>query len=241
MQIKEYQEHSTHQFSAHDGCADMLTSCIERLAKRIDFQDSHNPGKRWQIADLGSADGTNTVRTLQSAIHHLRTCRGGEITPLSVTFEEHPSSDKDALNQVLNGCNDWFVQNDITRSILMKSFYEPLFEPESLDMMLSYICLHWLDTTHAPDGVADWKFLHTDSAELCNFTFINETTAPKSLAELWRRKLGKRPPCKVLCPSSEGAATGSRGSCCNGRTSAPIRGPPGRQGIAHDAGHAAVR
>jgi hypothetical protein len=188
MQIKEYKEHSSHQFSAHDGCADMLTSCIERLAKRIDFQESHNP-KRWHIADLGSADGTNTMGTLQSAVHELRTFRGGETTPLHVTFEDHPSSDKDALEQVLNGCNDWFVQNDITRSILMKSFYKPLFEPESLDLMLSYICLHWMDTTDAPNGVADWKLLHRDSAELCDFTFINEATAPKPLTELWRREL----------------------------------------------------
>jgi hypothetical protein len=191
MQIKEYKEHSSHQFSAHDACADMLTSCISRLAKRIDFQDSHNPGERRHIADLGSADGTNTMRTLQSAAHQLRTFRGGETTPLRLTFEEHPSSDKDALEQVLNGCNDWFVQNDIKHSILMKSFFKPLFEPESLDLMLSYICLHWLDTGDgdAPNGIADWKLLHRDSTELCNFTLINETTAPQPLAELWRRKL----------------------------------------------------
>lgn len=107
------------------------------------------------------------------------------LSPLRLTFEEHPSSDKDALEQVLNSCNDWFMQNDIKHSILMKSFYKPLFEPESLDLMLSYICLHW----HAPDGIADWKLLHRDSTELCNFTLINEATNPQPLAELWRRKL----------------------------------------------------
>ena len=59
-----------------------------------------------------------------------------------MTYEEHPSSNKERLRHTLDMHDDWF--NDI----LMKSFYQPLFPKESIDFMMSYICLHWLDITN---------------------------------------------------------------------------------------------
>lgn len=198
MQIEAYKEFSSNQFAAHDGCADMLAASIDRLATRIHFD---NTSRKVHIADLGSADGTNSMRTLKSAVHHLRTSRrrtttsmGGDSTPtLHVTFEDHPSSDGDALQQVLKGHGDWFTHNDVSYNILMKSFYEPLFEPESVDMMMSYICLHWLDTSEAngPDGVAAWKVTNTDVVDQAKFTCINEWTAPGHLVEEWRKSHAK--------------------------------------------------
>lgn len=43
----------------------------------------------------------------------------------------------------------------------MKSFYEPLFDRESVDFLMSYICLHWLDITDVPEGesISHWKSL----------------------------------------------------------------------------------
>jgi len=194
MDTDGYRDHSSNQLSAHAGCAGLLSSSMERLAKRIEFEDGHAAGvRRRRIADLGSADGSNSMAALRGAVDYLRGCcaRSGMAVPLDVTFEEHPASDERGLRLCLEGHGDWFAENDITWSVLMKSFYEPLFEPDSMDFICSYICLHWLDTE---GGTRDWKSLHlgkegNDHPSLANFTFVAEVTAPKSLKEIWRTEL----------------------------------------------------
>lgn len=88
-------------------------------------------------------------------------------------------------------------RNGITRDVLMKSFYEPLFEPETIDFMMSYICLHWLDTTGIREGESafNWKLLgamnneQTVNDSHLEWTHINETSTPKDTQEAWRTKL----------------------------------------------------
>ena len=81
------------------------------------------------------------MTTLQFAVASLNqaTDDDGPI-PLHVTFEEHPASDEKKLRTTLDHHHDWFKRNDITRTITMRSFYEPLFQPESIDFLMSYIC-----------------------------------------------------------------------------------------------------
>jgi hypothetical protein len=183
MQIGAYNEHSRHQLSGHAGSIDMLLDSVDRLGKRIELKE-----QCVQIADLGSADGSNSMATLQLAVNRLRQ---QSKAPIHVTFEEQPASDETSLKRVLQSHGDWFTENNMTWSVLMKSFYEPLFEPESMDLIMCYICLHWLDTSQ---GASDWKMLHLSESkeeekDLLDFTFINEATAPPMLKEIWKHKL----------------------------------------------------
>jgi hypothetical protein len=165
----QYKAHSKHQYAAHDGCYDLLVGCVKRLQSRMLQEEASSSSmsgplssRRWQIADLGSADGSNAMITMRKAIdiikiqkeddddknfdtgscHHL--CLPAR---LHLTFGEHPASDEELLRKTCNDHNAWFQEHDITHSVLMKSFYESLFPPSSVDLFLSYICLHWLDTS----------------------------------------------------------------------------------------------
>lgn len=81
-------------------------------------------------------------------------------------------------------------------------FYEPLFEDNSVDFCMSYICLHWLDSTdtRTSDGIRNWKRMHLEHAgsneerncNLDNFLQVNERTAPQELKDLWKEKLADR-------------------------------------------------
>jgi SAM dependent carboxyl methyltransferase len=166
----QYKAHSKNQYAAHDGCHDLLVECAKRLRARMlqekasSASSSHTspdppsspPRRRWQMADLGSADGSNAMMTMRKAVdiikvplqqekvHHLA---AAPPPCLHLTFEEHPASDEALLRRTLQDHNAWFKKHDITHSVLMKSFYEALFPPSSMDLFLSYICLHWLDTS----------------------------------------------------------------------------------------------
>jgi hypothetical protein len=190
-----YQQHSGHQYSAHKGCQDLLVSCMERLGRRMEFEDMYGMERprRRVMADLGSADGSNSIRTLQIAVNAL----SNENPPLHVVFEEHPSSDRHLLQNTLDEQEDWFRAKNVTTSILMKSFYEPLFEPNSVDFCMSYICLHWLDTNDVTD-IADWKTLDNPGSDnknkkhLQEFVSVLEVHAPPTLREIWRQELANR-------------------------------------------------
>lgn len=205
MELSGYKRHSKNQYAAHKGFFDILEESMERLAKRINLEDRYcdNPRRR-HIVDLGSADGSNSMRTLRYAVNALRRGYSSSSSmnlPLRVTFEEHPNIDEAKMKQVLRTHDDWFHQNNIIPSILIKSFYEPLFAPESVDFAMSYICVHWLDTNcdsvaamnkNAAENImiSDWKTMHDrsgNSQHCTDFTSINETSAPKSLHKLWKR------------------------------------------------------
>ncbi|KAI2508027.1 hypothetical protein MHU86_6434 [Fragilaria crotonensis] len=69
----------------------------------------------------------------------------------------------------------------------MKSFYEPLVEKDSVDMFISYICLHWLDTANADRGISSWK--RFGGNEKTDFIFAQENGVPESVADRWREEL----------------------------------------------------
>ena len=209
---ESYQDVSCHQYSVHTGCEDLLMDCMERLAMRTQTEDKFtmDDGKRRrrQLADLGSADGTNSIQTLQVAINrfHQQLEQYGETRqymPIHVTLEEQPSSNIQQLHDNLKQHHEWFQANNVTYSVLSKSFYEPLFEPQSMDFIMSYISLHWLDTSSVQQ-LRDWKRLDLldgsrtrryagvrtdDPAILSTFCSVQEASAPASLREAWRTNL----------------------------------------------------
>ena len=68
----------------------------------------------------------------------------------------------------------------------MKSFYEPLFPPESVDLFLCYICLHWLDSSDVHTSVSEWK-AWAPATTHDQFIFMNEAAVPKATADQWRK------------------------------------------------------
>ena len=205
-----YRETSGNQYSAHRGCQDLLLGCANRLRERQD----RAPKQEWKIADLGSADGSNSIRTLEVFLEALNSSSrdndGASSRParLHIVFEEHPSSDEARLTETVSswldtknrGGDDGFA---ITGEVLLKSFYEPLFEADSIDFCMSYICLHWLDSsdTRTSDGIRGWSRLHLadggrspsaaedTAADPENFLQVSERTAPPALRALWKREL----------------------------------------------------
>jgi hypothetical protein len=214
-----YKETSGNQYSAHQGCQDMLLGCAKRLKER--GHQNNNPSSattQWKIADLGSADGSNSIRTIEIFLDALN--RDGEPnnakesttgdSNLHIVFEEHPSSDEAKLTETVAS---WFEtktrqsesesksENKITYDVLMKSFYEPLFEANSIDLCMSYICLHWLDSTdtRGSEEIRGWKWLHLDDSSRESettgsggFLQVNERAAPQELKVLWKEKLADR-------------------------------------------------
>lgn len=203
MELNSYAAHSKNQYAAHLLTRDLLSTSMERLATRCRLEDrdaiSHGMSvRRRRIADLGSADGSSSMETLKFAMQSI-----GDNLPLHITFEEHPASSKEKLEAALNASDDWFIKHDVTREVLMKSFYEPLFEPESIDFMMSYICTHWLDSTDVSEGgsIAEWKTLGaTDKADTSQlgWTQVNEFNTPGHVREAWRVSLAHRHLAKFL-------------------------------------------
>ena len=112
--------------------------------------------------------------------------------------------------------HEWFDKNNATYDVLMKSFYEPLFERESVDFMMSYICLHWLDSSDVSEGGSstEWKTLGagcetTDTVIDLNWTFINEPIAPPNVQDAWRSKLARRHLAKFLALRSKELKSGA--------------------------------
>jgi hypothetical protein len=177
---------------------------MNRLSKRFKFEDNNAiidglPTRRKRIVDLGSADGSSSIETLHYAIKTLNDNGGSASSPIPIhlTFEEHPSSNKEKLQHTLDMHDDWFKANNIRRDILMKSFYQPLFPKESVDFMMSYICLHWLDSTDVKKSILEWKSIGSsnsgsDDSSLSEWTQINETTVPAHAKEEWRTRLADK-------------------------------------------------
>lgn len=198
MEIDSYAMFSRNQYDAHRLTRSLLKDSTERLAKRCQIEDDAEPNKQNQrrlIADLGSADGSSSLATLDFAVRSIRSNYNtiqNDPLQLNITFEEHPASDENKLRSTLESNKEWFERNDITWNVLMKSFYEPLFDRDSLDFLMSYICLHWLDTTDVPKGesISHWKALgDEDKAMACDWVHINEAAAPLRVQEAWRSKL----------------------------------------------------
>ena len=155
MEIDSYAMFSRNQYDAHRLTRSLLTDSMERLAKGCKIENDANPkqNQRRLIADLGSADGSSSLATLDFAVRSIRSNYNSINGPLqlNITFEEHPASDEKKLKSTLESNKEWFERNDITWNVLMKSFYEPLFDRDSFYHYLRmpwYACLQILSDCH---------------------------------------------------------------------------------------------
>eukprot|EP00986_Skeletonema_menzelii_P019977 scaffold29802_cov171-Skeletonema_menzelii.AAC.2 len=96
MEIDSYAIYSRNQYDAHRLTRGMLEDSMGRLAVRCKLEDDDSEPKQKQrrlIADLGSADGSSSLATLDFAVRSLqRNYNPDDPLLQNVTFEEHPKS-----------------------------------------------------------------------------------------------------------------------------------------------------
>ena len=209
-----YKDHSFNQYSAHIGCQDLLQDCARRLMEGRRLETKKVPSMM-KIADLGSADGSNSIQTVDAFLDALQdnaasnsNCDTDNALDVHIVFEEQSSSDEKKLRETVSswsdsrtnnngGSRDGIIPVNISHEVLMKSFYEPLFEPESIDFCMSYICLHWLATTGTSD-IRSWKRMANDNGSdndksnennLDQFLQVNERTVPPQVRQWWKKNL----------------------------------------------------
>ncbi|KAL3942026.1 MAG: hypothetical protein SGBAC_003712 [Bacillariaceae sp.] len=198
-----YQEYSEAQYSAHTGCQHMLLQSVQRWGHRIQMEEKlwmnsqQDVARTLKMADLGSADGSNSIQTLSVVLESLKEYRDTSFQPMDIVLEEHPDSDEKQLLETLGKHQELFQKHNARYCTLMKSFYEPLFPPNSMDFIMSHLGLHWLDTADNKHDARNWKELHqhfghsTVPDDDC-FVFVNEKRAPPLLREIWRKELAMR-------------------------------------------------
>jgi SAM dependent carboxyl methyltransferase len=178
MHAEGYRAHSHTHYNTHNFSRDMLIAATTRVLASID------KCRPFRLVDLGPADGTNSMNTIKFLVDSMP-----EPKPASMhlTFEEHPDTDEQVLRDVLNSHKDWFLERNIDYDILMKSFYQPLFKEDSIDLFISYICLHWLDTTDATGSISTWKRFGGNTKT--QFIFAQEEGVPTSVVDQWKKGL----------------------------------------------------
>lgn len=179
MQSEAYKAYSHSHYKTHTFSRDMLMAATNRVIDSLG-----KTSRPFRLVDLGPADGTNSMTTLKFLVESMHESKP---TSMHITFEEHPDSDEQLLRDVLHSHQEWFQRHSIEYDVLMKSFYEPLVEKDSVDMFISYICLHWLDTANADGGISSWK--RFGGNEKTDFIFAQENGVPESVADRWREEL----------------------------------------------------
>jgi hypothetical protein len=69
-----YQQHSGHQYLAHENCQDLLVSCMEQLDGGLNFEDMYGMGahaRQRVMANLVLDNVPNSIRMLQIAMNAL--------------------------------------------------------------------------------------------------------------------------------------------------------------------------
>jgi len=182
MLSHEYQRSSHNQYSSHHASHDLLTQCIKRVASRRHAEQQH-----W--VDLGSADGTNSLTTMEYCLKIATESNSSNNScKTHITFSDHPDSDQQLLEETIAQSPLWKTHPEASHSVHMQSFYEQIFPNQSVDLALSHICVHWLDRANVQD-FTHWKQLVRHDASLSDFTNINELTCPTVLRQAWQEQL----------------------------------------------------
>eukprot|EP00405_Crypthecodinium_cohnii_P020110 CAMPEP_0206483032 /NCGR_PEP_ID=MMETSP0324_2-20121206/39193_1 /ASSEMBLY_ACC=CAM_ASM_000836 /TAXON_ID=2866 /ORGANISM="Crypthecodinium cohnii, Strain Seligo" /LENGTH=430 /DNA_ID=CAMNT_0053961023 /DNA_START=97 /DNA_END=1389 /DNA_ORIENTATION=+ len=172
MENDLYNQASHNLQRAHAMTYESLRGVLRRMHERKD-------AGVLRICDLGSAGGVNSVTLMRFVLDELRQ-RLGEKRAISLAFEELPSSDFNTLIQAVTKYQDsLWAPNNVSTMFVARSFYEPLFLNNTLDLALTYITLHWM--REAPG-----KELPNSAACNKSWTIAGETGMPRELYAAWK-------------------------------------------------------
>lgn len=162
-----YCENSQTQKNATLYTSSILKSEILEMAEAYPdrFRDLTLP---FTIADLGCADGLNSIENLKVCIKTVRSINVN--LPITIYLEDTPANDFELTSKNIEERLRGY--DNIDFCYIAKSFYEPLFPNESLDVMFSNTSVHWIRRVPCP---------HED------FVFIDDGKYPNDeIANQWR-------------------------------------------------------
>ncbi|XP_057822770.2 gibberellic acid methyltransferase 2-like [Cryptomeria japonica] len=139
-----YAQNSSRQSSVFKS----MQPTFHRLIQSLPLQ---NTGGLLQIADMGCANGMNTVSEVDfvvTTIKKLYSKRGLSIPQLQVFFNDLPSNDFNGLFMLLNS-----LKPDYMAAGVAGSFYQALFPDGTINICFSIMALHWL--SQVPEGVGN--------------------------------------------------------------------------------------
>ena len=123
---------------------DILLPWIDQAAERLTAPESGHP---LAIADYGSSEGKNSLRSTGRAIEALR--RRGIAHPICAFFTDLPTNN---FNQLFrNLCEDGALPDaraDVFPAAVGGSFYDTLMPPATIHLAMSFNAVLWLD--HLP-------------------------------------------------------------------------------------------
>jgi hypothetical protein len=106
------------------------------------------------VGDLGCSHGKNSVVAINQILGLIENSPNisNKLTGLLVYHEDLESNDFSKVQECLDDKsisylnNSYIKNNNISTEVqlLPKSFYEPLFEPGSVDIITCYSSIHWL-------------------------------------------------------------------------------------------------
>lgn len=153
-----YDQHSATQGSAADLGLGLLADAVHDLDDRVVAGDA-----RPRIADLGCAQGHNSLRPVGAALDALAAAGAG---PVDVVHTDLPTNDWATLFAVVEHDPSSYLRAhpDAYPSVIGRSFYDRLVAPASLHVAWTASTLHWLRTSPGP--IADHFFVQssTDAA-----------------------------------------------------------------------------
>lgn len=137
-----YNEHSPIQRNATFHTSDVLKKGILKMSKENPerFRDVSTP---FTISDLGCSGGHNSVDNLKACIDTVRVINVN--MAFHIFLEDTPANDFDITAQ--NVEIEFKDYDQITFTYVKKSFYEPLFPENSMDIIFSNTSVHWIRKT----------------------------------------------------------------------------------------------
>ena len=163
---QDYCKNSRLQSNVHSSYLPQIKQAVQEMIEKDPhrFTRSEEP---FVIADLGCADGKNSIGTLQTIIQLVRTANPN--LPITIYLTDTPSNDfTRAMKTVTEGLQNF---SDICIFSSGKTFYDRLFPQKSIDLFLSFTSLHWCSKRPTKDLKNLIHFLteeniHTPSSQI---------------------------------------------------------------------------
>jgi hypothetical protein len=142
-----YDRHSLAQHSAGSYGIPLLERAVHEV---VDID--HHAGSPLLIGDFGAAGGRNELQPMATAIDGLRA--GGVTQSIVVVHTDIPTNDFTTLFETIEQSpNTYLHAPDVFAFAAGRSFYEPIFPPDSLTLGWSAIAVHWL--SRVPVAIPD--------------------------------------------------------------------------------------
>ncbi|KXN67944.1 S-adenosyl-L-methionine-dependent methyltransferase [Conidiobolus coronatus NRRL 28638] len=145
MPMNDYNNSSKAQLKVIENSLESLKILNENIEMR---------GDSLAIGDLGCSHGKNSMLAINQLLGLIENNKniGTKLKSLQVYHEDLKDNDFDQVQACLDDKlisylhNSYITKNNIATDVrfLPKSFYEPLFEPSSIDIILCYTSVHWL-------------------------------------------------------------------------------------------------